>query len=395
MRTVTLFIPGTFEDAYLYMGWLVVVTAGRSFRFYDLDDIVAESNNLAPSSAYIADLMFRHNEWLTSPQFRSLIKTSSAAQDIVTQFDRFPKPYLQIPASVPFEEHEVRIGTNLVLDYFIYNRQIYLGGKDGVFSAFVDWDNDVPSLPNEFQRRLDARCVNLTGRFGAVVASCGDDGLLWSAEDAYWRHETESSDWDRAEDKSVKARWLANGIINYKTAVDPNLLGIRKTRPRERLSDDEGELIVTAIGEERIPLQQFLLSEIRRHTPDVFDANLIQYIFNSDKVVFIFTFEGHFFAVDVKARKVGPPALRFSHTYKGAGTRILSAATTKLGAVVETDQRIFHFADGDWTPVLDSAALSVRTFPTAKNFHNLISVTTEDGVYLVGVFDDTRRLVTM
>jgi hypothetical protein len=27
--------------------------------------------------------------------------------------------------------------------------------------------------------------VNLTGRFGAVVASCGDNGLLWSAEKAF------------------------------------------------------------------------------------------------------------------------------------------------------------------------------------------------------------------
>jgi hypothetical protein len=159
--------------------------------------------------------------------------------------------------------------------------------------------------------------------------------------------------------------------------------------------DDQGNLIVAAIGEERTPLQQLLLSEIKTHTPDVFDADLIQYIFNSDKVVFIFTFDGHFFALDMKARKLGPPQLRFNHTYKGADTRILSAAATKLGVVLETDHRIWHFVNGDWTPVLDSRAISVRTFPNAKNSHNLISVTTEDGVYLVGMFDDTRRLVTM
>jgi hypothetical protein len=272
---------------------------------------------------------------------------------------------------------------------------IYVGSKDGLFSAFVDWDEDIPSLPTQFHKRLDARCINLTGRFGAIVASCGDDGLLWSAKDAYPDFEPEKPEWELAEDKSVRARWLSNGIINYKTAIDPNLLGIKKTRSRERLSDDQGDLIVTAIGEERIPLLQYLLSEIRSHTPDVSDANLIQYIFNSDRVVFLFTFNGHFFAPDVKARKVGPPDLRFSHTYKGAGTRILSAAATKLGAVLETDDRVLHFADGEWNSVLNSPAISVRTFPNAKNFHNLISVTTEDGVYLVGMFDDTQRLVTM
>jgi hypothetical protein len=394
MKTATLHIPGSFEDAYLYMGWLVVVTAERSFRVYSLDEIVAGISDRMPSSSYVADLMFRHNEWLTSAQFKSLTRTPSATQDIVAQFDMFPKPY-QIPPAVKFEEHDVHIGTNVMLDYFIYNRQIYLGSKDGLFSAFVDWDSDAPVLPREFEKRLDARCVSITGRFGAIVASCGDDGLLWSAESGYRSDEEQRPQWDRAEDKSVRARWLSNGIINYKTAIDPNLLGIRKGRTRARLSEDEGDLVVTAIGEERIPLQQNLLAEIKNHTPDVFDANLIQYIFNSDKVVFIFTYDGHFFALDVKGRRFGPPQLRFSHTYKGAGTRILSAATTKLGAVLETDHRVLHFANGDWTDVLDSAALSVRTFPNAKNFHNLIAVTTEEGVYLVGMFDDTRRLTTM
>jgi hypothetical protein len=395
MKTATLYIPGNYEDAYLYMGWLVVVTAQRSFRFYSLDEIVAAIGKQVPASAYIAELMFRHNEWLTSAQFRSLTRTPSSTHDIAAQFDLFPKPYLQIPPEVGFHEHDVRIGTNVVLDYLIYNRQMYVGSKDGLFSAFVDWESDLPSLPSQFERKLDARCLNLTGKFGAIVASCGDDGLLWSAEGAYLGHETVRPQWERAEDKSVRARWLASGIINYKTATDPNLLEIKKTRSRERLSEDQGDSVVTAIGEERIPLQEYLLSEIRNHTPDVFDADLIQYIFNSDKIVFIYTLDRHFFALDVKGRKVGPPQVRFSHTYKGAGTRILSAATTKLGAVLETDHKVWHFANGDWTSVLDSPAISVRTFPNAKSFHNLIAITTEEGVYLVGMFDDTRRLVTM
>ncbi len=395
MRTATIHIPGEFEDAYLYMGWLVVVTAERSFRFYALDDIVEEICKFAPSSNYITQLMFRHNEWLTSGQFASLTKTPSVLQEIVAQFNLFPTPHFQIPPEIKFKEHDVRIGTNVILDCFIYNRQIYVGSKDGLFSSFVDWDEDVPSLHAQFRKRLGARCLNITGRFGAGVSCGGDDGLLWSAEDAYRDVGTENSEWESAEDKSVKARWFSNGIINYKTVIEPNLLGIRKTRSREPLADDQGDLVVAAIGEEHIPLQQQLLSEIRSHTPELFDSDLIQYIFNSDKVVFIFTFDGHFFALDVKTRKASPPQVQFVHTYKGAGTRILSAATTKLGAVLETDNRIWHFANGEWTSILDVRALSVRTFPNSKNFHNLISVTTEDGVYLVGMFDDTRRLVTM
>lgn len=198
MRTATLHIPGNFEDAYVYMGWLVVVTAERTLRFYNLDEIVAGIAKQVPSSAYISELMFRHNEWLTSAQFKSLTKTPSATQDIGKQFDRFPKPHVQIPPDVGFEEHSVHFGENAILDYLIYNRQIYLGGKDGLYSAFVDWDTDLPSVPDQFQRRLDARILNVTGRFGAVVASCGDDGLLWSSEQANVSHVGQKSEWEQA-----------------------------------------------------------------------------------------------------------------------------------------------------------------------------------------------------
>lgn len=153
--------------------------------------------------------------------------------------------------------------------------------------------------------------------------------------------------------------------------------------------------MVASIGEERFPLHNNLLAEIKKHAQDEFDPKLIQHIFNSEKVVFISTVDGHFFALDVKKQKVGLPHLQFSHTFKGAGTRILSAAATKLGAVIETDDRVWHFADGERTPVLQLPALSVRTFPLSKNFHNLISITTEQGIFLVGVFDETLRVASM
>jgi hypothetical protein len=230
MRTAALHIRGDFEDAYLYMGWLVVVTAERSFRFYGLDEIVSEIRNMLPDSTYVAELMFRHNEWLTSAQFDSLTKTSSLARDVITQFDLFPHPCFEVPREVSFKEYDIRVGTSVVLDYFIYNRHVYVGGKDGLFSAFVDWDSDVPVLTEQFRRRLDARCMNVTGRFGAVVASCGDDGLLWAAESPYGLDEPQGTQWERAENTSIRARWLASGIVNYKTATDPDLLGIRKAR---------------------------------------------------------------------------------------------------------------------------------------------------------------------
>jgi hypothetical protein len=390
MKTATVHIPGNFEDSYVYMGWLVVLTAERSFRFYNLDHIVAEASKKVPESAYVADLMFRHNEWLTSAQFKALTRTASTKQNLLMQFDAFPQPYLELPTA-QYTEHDIRVGTSLVLDYLIYNRQIYVGGKDGLFAAATDWEGDVPVV-TAFDKRLDARCVNVTGRFGAIVASCGDDGLLWSLERTYPASDMPRK-WGLAEDKSIRARWLSNDLINYKTTIDPDFLSIKKTKSPEQGTED-GDMVVSSIGEERVSLHH-LLSQIRQHSPDLFDDKLIQYIFNSEKMVFVFTLDGQFFSLDVKRHKNAPLQLKYSHTDKGAGVRILSAATTKLGAVLETDKKVLHFAEGRWTTVLDSPALAVRTFPHAKNFHNLVSITSEDGVYLTGLFDDTLRLVTM
>lgn len=85
--------------------------------------------------------------------------------------------------------------------------------------------------------------------------------------------------------------------------------------------------------------------------------------------------------------------LQTTRTVPGVG-RILDAKPSALGLVVETMNSVQLFTDDAWLPLLDSPALSVRTFPRSRRYRNLVSVVTEEGLFLIGLFDN-RLLQTV
>ena len=114
----------------------------------------------------------------------------------------------------------------------------------------------------------------------------------------------------------------------------------------------------------------------------------IQFTYNSNSVIFIHTFDGNFYSLGIKTPKEGRPQLTFRRTYKGSGTRIVSAHSTSVGLVVETDHRVLLFAHHDWFPIHESEAISVRTFPRSRRYRNTIVITTEEGILIAGLFDE-------
>jgi hypothetical protein len=53
-----------------------------------------------------------------------------------------------------------------------------VGNKDGLFSTLADWETDVPQLPAQFDRWLDARCMNITGRPIRITLFFSQDSRL-------------------------------------------------------------------------------------------------------------------------------------------------------------------------------------------------------------------------
>jgi hypothetical protein len=109
---------------------------------------------------------------------------------------------------------------------------------------------------------------------------------------------------------------------------------------------------------------------------------------DSNRVLFVHTYEGQFFSIGLKATRRGQLSLQFKKTYKGAGTRILDAQPLLNGVVLETDSRVFAFLNGVWKTLAETEVLTIRTFPRSRNYKNLVVITTQAGVFLISVFDE-------
>ena len=77
-------------------------------------------------------------------------------------------------------------------------------------------------------------------------------------------------------------------------------------------------------------------------------------------------------------------------SYKGQENQILSVHQVNMGSVIESFNTIWLFSHEKWTPLVKDKAISVRTFPQSKRYQNLVSVTTEKGIFLLGLFDDSN-----
>jgi hypothetical protein len=385
MKIAKLFLPGRFEDAFVYMGRIVVLTEERTIQFWDFDKIAAHVAEINVASNPASAFMFSRNDWLSSSLFKEVMRNADVAREIVSAFDRFPQPYYEVKAQeFQISEEDLPFSARVLLDMNIYQSRIYLGADSGLFHIDADWSDRQPIL-QAHKKRTDARCVRTSVGFGAINASCGSEGLFSAEDDFGWAGRRNGL--RKVASESFRSGWLHFDLMNYSSTTFPTLLKSEYRRAERGETDSEHERrIVTTIGTEEIDLSD--LFGVIRDQYNV-QAESIQYAYNSSSVIFIHTIDGHFYSLGIKTPKQGRPQLTFRRTYKGSQTRILSANWTSLGLVVETDNRVLLFAHNDWFPIQESEAISVRTFPRSRRYRNTVLITTEEGILIVGLFDET------
>jgi hypothetical protein len=191
-------------------------------------------------------------------------------------------------------------------------------------------------------------------------------------------------------DKSIRTGWMGYNIVNYRDNASAAFFNTK----HERQAADEyhhEKSVVTDIA--KIP---FSLNHLYSYLREKYSVEefAIQFAFNSSIVIFINTFNGHFYSLGLNGRETTSPRISFSKSYKGTGNRILSASPSRAGLVIETDNQVLLFANGDWQTLVDSPVLSVRTFINSKRFQHLITITTEEGVWLINAFDVNSLLLS-
>lgn len=392
MRSISLFMPGNFEDAYVYMGRLLVLTAERSLRFYDFERMIGDVEDRLPELQPMFTYLFTRNDWLTSSQFKSLLENKTlskaflslvnrVAGDSFIEFSNIPK-YLQF-------EFEIKIPARIFLDMTIYNRRMYFGTESGFYHLDAEMGDGSTNIKGMPVKRHDGRSLSALAGYGSIHVSCGNDGLFSAFDEFSWFSNEGIRPFRQVAERSLRTAWSGQDIINYLNMTTPVLLtGVHEKTASEGFETDRTVLL--DIVPQKMSLEPLLqkMSDVEKE-----DSERIQYVFNSNNTFFMFSASGQLQTVGIGKRE-DELSIRYSRTYrtKRSDVRVLSMHPTNLGLVLETDDQILIFANGEIFSLLDTEVLSVRTFIRSRRYKSLVVMTREDGVIVTGLFQEDRNL---
>ena len=390
MIITKLFIPGRYEDAYIYMGRLILVTGDLSFRHHNLNDLIERLELKNSRNLPAARFLFARNDWFSTEQFRLQMRNPDIADAYVRAIHGLGEMVVLDNLTSAEGEQDLKIEMNALLDITVYRRRVYLAADTGFFDMEIEWEND--ELPiSRRRKRLDTQCYSLSTSYGTANASCGDAGLFsfyddfdtlnWSSSNVPYREP------EKTADTSLRSGWFGEDLINYTGKTDATILH-GQTHELDRPTAGERK-VVTGLSKYRSDMDflfQGLKLKYKLAREDV------DFLWNSTATLYVQTKTNHFYSAGIKIGDDGERTLRFSKEFNGGIGRILAATMVRAGKspalVAEAYDRVAVLVGGRWQIVTEGQALTVRTFPGSKRYKNLIAITLDDGVMLASIFDE-------
>lgn len=392
MKVISLRFPGRFEDAFLYMGRLVTITENHSIRVYDMDYIVKKIEE-DKTLCDVPTLLFFRNDWLEDKigSHRTI-----NARDKAT----FLKAVEQLElASIEIDEHfvqpvewDLNITADILLDLNIYNGRAYIGTNAGLYHLDLDWDADEIAPIGTAQKRIDAKCIHTTAKFGTVNASCGYDGWF-SFLDDFGLGDNGTQKTKHIEECSLRTAWLEFNVVNYPTTVSPNLFSSLRMSLIPDITESKNNFeheqwIVTELKEEKTPLKSLLKTSGKYK----FDTENLQFVYNSSQALFVSTYNGNLYALGLEIGDQSAPRVKYIREYEGLKGSVSSIHTINAGnnpgLIIETDQEVILFAHQEFRQVFDKEVISIRTFSRSRYHRSIVSITTANEVVLIALFDE-------
>jgi hypothetical protein len=363
---IRLFVPGDFQDAFVYMGTLLAVTAEREIVALNFDQLV---NELPPpaDSGVLYTLFLLRNNMLGDAGAQALLGDRLIRKSIRRRFESTEEHLLAIDHWDSRLDYRRVLGDGALLDLQIYNSRLFAATTAGVVQT------DLLSESSELRfsaplKRTDARCMSISVRYGTVAASCGSDGLQMSYDEfSELTHDRPVALRAVPTDSSVRSAWLGYNFINYLNAVEAQ--GFKSSYQRA----DRGQRSTIVTG---LTLDPALIRvEARDTRPDV------DFRYNAHSTFFTHYESGDY---ELRTRRWASGRLgevEVEHT--GRMSRPLSTHETLGGFVAETYDEV-NLIDEDGVSLLFSGeAIAVRTFPHSQWYKNLVLIVAEDGIHVV------------
>ncbi|MBG1243369.1 hypothetical protein [Nostoc sp. NZL] len=393
MRVVSLRFPGNFEDAFLYMGRLIAITENHSVRIYDMKNVVSKLQE-DEILLDVPTLLFFRNDLIDQEEFRDQLHDESGKAAFLKAIDKIESKSIQIDADfIETVEWDLKIKADILLDLNIYNRRLYIGTNTGLYHFDIDWESENTIPINEAQKRLEAKCIHTTAKFGTVNASCGSEGLFSFLDDFNLGRNNNRKE-KHIPEYSLRNAWLNFDVVNYPTTTSPTLFSSIQTKPRQELIEsqknfEKESLIVTDLEQSEFDFNNLVVNS---NLNNKIDLKNIQFVYNSSKSLFISTYDGSFFTLGLQDNSSSSiPRISYYNKYMGLGSLVASIHTLgvkKAGIILEMDEQVLLFAHGKFIPIFNSEVISIRTFAGSKHYKNIVSLTTPNEILLIAIFDE-------
>jgi len=275
----------------------------------------------------------------------------------------------------------------IFLDMSIYSGRLYIAADNGLYELDISWQDSGSISLGKVKKKIDGKCYSISAKYGAVSASCGEDGLYIFLNDLGWWKQGSSSKLVTLDRMSLRSSWLDSYLVNYRTHEQPYLFQSHLER-FEYKSEGEGR-VITSINQQSLDLSYFLSHAIDEAG---IEERSIQYVYNFERRFFVRTRANNFFSLNIIPSSQGEVSIRDIKKYTTPVERVLSVSNGKLGPIIETFDRVLFISEerGETYPITEVGAIAVKTFPRSRRFQNMVVVTTEDGIFLVGLFDDSE-----
>ena len=390
MIIAKLFIPGRFEDAYIYMGRLILVTGDLSFRHYNLNQMVERLEGKNSRNVPAARYLFARNDWSSTEQFRLQMRDPDIAKAFIGAIYGLGEMVVLDNSVFPEGEQAIGLPIDALLDMTIYRRRVYVASDGGFFDMEVGWEET--ELPiSQLRKRFDAPCYNISASYGTANVSCGDAGLRSFYDDFNTLEQNRArvldDDPEQTATSSLRSGWFGNDLINYTGRSDATILhGVIQKLDRPEAGERK---VITGLTGYQSDMD-FLFQSLKRKYQ--LNRDEIDLVWNSTASLYVQTKKNNFYSADVQTGDDGEREVRYSKEFDGGIGRILAATMVRVGKkaalVAEAYDRVSILVEGKWQLVTEGQALTVRTFPGSKRYKNLIAITLNNGVMLASIFDE-------
>jgi hypothetical protein len=375
VKSVKLRIPGEFEDAFIYMGRLLLLGANatvHSIRLSQLLDRLA-----AGRRRDLLRVLFERNDNLGAKGLIAAAGTARAANRVLAglvseDLIADPKPESEIVLDVDY---------SVPLDFLVYNRRAYFATDQGLISQDVDFDSSAARRVGISERRTDPACLAVTARFGAVNASCEDNGLFQSLDEFGWLGSPRRRKMTHIADESRRTSWLHEGFVNYTDSHSFSIFDTRLQTIPVTSADERERHAVVAIG--KSDEDASVRNELQQRDIEPSD---VLHLWSSLSGVFV---QSKSNLVFVRTRTDETDGHHSKVVSLGRGFQsILWAGTFGRGTIIETDDAVIAFENHQTYVIENQPAIAVKTFPSSRWYRRVVATVLEDEVVLSSVLYD-------